>query len=169
MDIVKKNIVSIILGLVIVLSLVVVFVYPVPKQYTELKTEGNARKADYDKVKALVDQKRQLPILDPESTEPKELGTFPTRPVIEEGARLTKAVAESSKGLMDEVVKINVHKLLLPGSLPAPNPVTGINYIAAYQRRINPPLPPEDRSGSIQQEILKAGMPPSDADITRAR
>jgi hypothetical protein len=146
-----------------------VLIYPIPKYYTDLKNDGLARKADYEKVKTLADEKRQLPILDPESTEPKELGTFPTRPVIEEGARLTKAVAESSKGLMDEVVKINVHKLLLPGSLPAPNPVTGINYIAAYQRRVNPPLPPEDRSGSIQQEILKAGMPPSEADINRAK
>lgn len=169
MDIVKKNIVSIILGVVALLCVIAVFVYPVPKYYTELKNDGAARKADYDKVEALVTQKRQLPILDPESTEPKSLDTFPTRPVIDEGAQLVKAVAQSSKGLMDEVVKINAHKLLLPGSLPAPNPVTGINYIAAYQRRVNPPMPPEDRSGSIQQEILKAGMPPNEADITRAK
>jgi hypothetical protein len=169
MDIVKKNIVSIILGVVALLCVVAVFIYPTPKYYESLRTDANARKAEYDKVKALVDQKRQLPILDPESTEPKELNTFPTRPVIDEGARLTKAVAQSSQGLMEEVVKINQHKLLLVGSLPAPNPVTGINFISAYQRRVNPPLPPEDRSGSIQNEILRAGMPPSDTDITRAK
>ena len=169
MDIVKKNIVSIILGVVALLCIVAVFFYPTPGYYAQLHTEGNARKADYDKVKSLVEQKRQLPTLDPESTEPKELDTFPTRPVIDAGAALTKAVAESSKGLMGEVVKLNAHKLLLGGSLPAPNPVTGINYIAAYQRRVNPPLPPEDRSGSIQNEILRAGMPPTEQDITRAK
>jgi hypothetical protein len=169
MDIVKKNIISIILGVIVLLCIVAAFFYPTPKYYDQLRTDANARKADYDKVKALVDQKRQLPILDPESTEPKELDTFPNRQVIDEGARLVKAVAESSKGLMDEVVQINQHKLLLAGSLPAPNPVTGINFISAYQRRVNPPLPPEDRSGSIQQEILRAGMPPSEQDITRAK
>src|SRR4051812_23004005 len=110
MDMIKKNIVSIILGVVAVIAVIAVF-YPIRGYYEQLATEGNARKAEYDKVKALAEQKRQLPILDPESTEPKELGTFPTQPVLDYGKRLTAAVAESSKGLMDEVVKINIHKL----------------------------------------------------------
>jgi hypothetical protein len=169
MDLIKKNIASIILGVVALLAVIAVFVYPVPGYYAGLKADGEARLKVYNDVQALNTQKRQLPILDPESTEPKPLEVFPTQPVIDFGTNLTKEVAEKSKGLFDEFVKVNKHQLLLPMSLPAPNPVTGINFIAAYQRRVNPPPAPEDRSGSIQVEILKAGTPPTEADITRAK
>ena len=171
MDMVKKNIVSIILGVVALVAVIAVY-YPIGGYYEQLKKDGEARKAVYTSVKGLIDQPRHLPILDPDSAEPKPLDVYPVRSVIDAGQKLTTAVATSSKGLFDEVVKINEHRLLLPGSLPAPNPVTGINFITAYQRRVNPPqVPParpEDRAGSLQQEVLRAGTPPNPTDITTA-
>ena len=64
MDIVKKNLVSIICGVVALVALVAVFIWPLDGYYTDLKTKTTARAAIYKKVDDLMGKSRSLPVLD---------------------------------------------------------------------------------------------------------
>jgi hypothetical protein len=152
MDIVKKNLVSIICGVVALVALVAVFVWPLNGYYDTLHSKVSARAAVYSKVDTLMNKSRNLPVLDLTHPEPLKLTKFPSRDVIRIGESAQQGVKTQSERVYDFAWNLNLrgHGLNVPGSLPSPSPVTAINFRrdikAAYDRL---------------REDLEAGVPPT--------
>ena len=77
MDIVKKNLVSIICGVIALVALVAVFVWPLNGYYDTLHTKATARAAIYAKAEGLMNKTRSLPVLDFNHPEAGKLTKFP--------------------------------------------------------------------------------------------
>jgi hypothetical protein len=169
MDIVKKNLVSIICGVVALVALVAVFVWPLDGYYTDLHQRATARAAVYGKVDGLLKKGRSLPVLDFNHPEVAPLLKFPSDYVIAVGKQAQEKVKTESKRVYDIAWQLNStqHGLNVPGSLPSPSAVVAINFRrniqAAYDKLREelaagvPPTPEERaiREGVIWQEIEK--------------
>src|SRR4051812_22921988 len=132
MDIVKKNLVSIILGVVAVAAVVANF-YPMTGMYEVLHGKADARaKVDAD-LKGLLTKTRSLPSLT-EGGQAQPLPYYPTPRIIEQGKEATKKVADGSPALLDGVGKMNAHEPLLPGALPGAmgDPVSAGEFARRY-------------------------------------
>lgn len=174
MDIVKKNILSIICG-VIALAAIGVGMTMVPGKAHELQTKLDASKSNYDALNGLLTKERQLPSVDPDNATQGTLKQFPSEKVIEKGKAIIDAFVSQSGAVKQEAIAMNEHKLLLPGSLPQPMGSTAISFRNAYQQAL--PLPQPNNAGggapgstvmkSRFAQELKAGMPPMPDEIGR--
>jgi len=167
MDIVKKNLVSIILG-VVALAAVVANFYPMTGMYEELHGKADARaKIDGD-LKGLLSKPRTLPSLT-EGGQTQPLQYFPTPRIIEQGKEATKKVSDGSMALLDGVVKMNVHEPLFPGALPGQmgDPVSAGEFARRYVQ-ITGLANPDTRKGSAFVTKYKWGIPPLDPEVTAA-
>src|SRR5207244_9649373 len=117
MDIVKKNLFSIILAVLAVAAVVANF-YPMGGKYEQLHTQAQARAAMDTSLKSLLNKQRNLPVTNPQGGEAQPLGHFPTPKIIEEGKAATEKISKGSQDLLDGVVKLNLHQPLVPHSLP---------------------------------------------------
>ena len=63
MEIVKKNLVSIIMGVVAILGVVAIYVWPIPGLYVTLGTELRSRLIVGGQVSGLLKAQRTLPLL----------------------------------------------------------------------------------------------------------
>jgi hypothetical protein len=80
MDLVKKNLVSIIFGAIAILAVVAIF-WPISGFYSRLNADVAKRKTVFQSIKSL-DKKRPLPQLElAASAEAKQLDAFPTMPI----------------------------------------------------------------------------------------
>ena len=152
MDIVKKNLVSIICGVIALVAVVAVFVWPLNGYYDTLHSKAAARAAIYSKVDGLMTKSRSLPVLDFNHPEAGKLTKFPSREVIKVGEAAQQGVKTESEKVYNFAWNLNLkgHGLNVPGSLPAPAPVTAINFrrdIKAQYDRL--------------RENLEAGVPPT--------
>src|SRR5437773_711728 len=102
MELVKKNLISIILGIVAILAVVANF-YPMTGMYAELKGKAEARARIDGELKNLLKKPRTLPALT-EGGQPQPLNAFPTQRIIDLGKEATKKVSEGSMKLLDDVV-----------------------------------------------------------------
>jgi hypothetical protein len=152
MDIVKKNLVSIICGVIALVALVAVFVWPLNGYYDTLHSKVTSRAGVFSKAEGLMNKSRNLPVLDLSHPEPLKLTKFPSRDVIRVGEAAQQGVKTESERVYDFAWNLNLkgHGLNVPGSLPSPSPVTAINFRrdikAAYDRL---------------REDLEAGVPPT--------
>lgn len=183
MDIVKKNLVSIICGVVALLAVVAVFIWPLSGWYGELDQEVQARKSVHGSITSLLATNTQLPKLR-EDVEPVTLDRFPTRAVIAAGKEAAESLKTQSEQLYKRAELLNARPLLLPGLLPNPSRSVLINF---RQRYIDVMWLDMDRrpfaqasswigkTGSLgktpqgQDIILEGTMPPTDAEISQAR
>lgn len=183
MEIVKKNLVSIICGVVALLAVVAVFVYPLSGWFGKLDQEVQARKGVHGSITTLLGTTTQLPRLD-EDAEPVTLDRFPTRSVIAAGKEAIENLKAQSETLYRRAVMLNTRPLLLPGLLPNPNRAVLINF---RQRYIDVMWLDSDRrpfaqaaswigkAGSLgknaqgQDIILEGTMPPTEQEISQAR
>lgn len=173
MDIVKKNIVSIICGVVAIAAIVVAFTMLTGKQ-ADLQKELEGRKAVHDSISKLLTATRQLPVVSPDSSETATLTKFPNEKIIKQGNDIIAQVAVESKNMLDEAVKMNAHTLLTPGSLPEPQGVSAFNFRNDYLRYFPaPPTAGGATAPNINQLVarsqftadLHAGLPPSPEEI----
>ena len=74
MDIVKKNMWSIVCGVVAVLSTY----YPLTGLFVELDTKLQSSASEHSKFNSLVNLNPNMPVIDPKTSEVKPLGQFPT-------------------------------------------------------------------------------------------
>lgn len=157
MDIVKKNIMSIVCG-VIALAGIVILVTWVSSQRADLQKRLDQRKATYDALLKVQNQPRHLPIvsLGPDA-QPEDLKHFPNPKIIEAGKAGVKGLADQSLALKRQAVALNRHKLLVPGSLPTP--LDAFAFVRAYNAQFNPKNPQ-----SIPA-LLDAATPPTDSEI----
>ena len=129
MDIVKKNLFSIILAVLAVAAVVANF-YPMGGKYEQLHTQAQARAAMDTSLKSLLNKQRNLPVTNPQGGEAQPLGHFPTPKIIEEGKAATEKISKGSQDLLDGVVKLNLHQPLVEDFVAAvrdrrPPAVTG--------------------------------------------
>ena len=172
MEIVKKNIISIICGVVALAAVVVAF-FIVPGKASELQTQLDARKAANDEMTQLLRKDRTLPAPDASDPNPKPLTRFPSEPIIKQGEAIIAQLEKESVALRDAAVAMNRHDLLVQGSLPRPTQVQAYEFRNAYQRALPLPLPNQANQPQQQPSVLnsafarylQAGMPPSPNDI----
>src|SRR5690348_7499465 len=115
MDIVKKNIVSILCGVVAILALVAIF-WPVGGMTKELQDKVEKSKSDYyAKLTSLRSAKRRLPVVDPlnPNAEQQQLSQFPTEEVIKSGEKARDDVQKMAQQMLEITIEKNRHKPLL--------------------------------------------------------
>jgi hypothetical protein len=120
MEIVKKNILSILCG-VVALAAVILLFFPISGWFESLQSELNTRGAKYTEVETLRTAPRKLPTLVLNGTEQAVLDRFPNEQVIKVGQEKTASLTAQSKNMLDTVTKLNVREPLVPGSLPRAN------------------------------------------------
>ena len=175
MDVVKKNIFSIVCGVIAILAIVASF-WPVGGEIATLQTDTQTHAADYSAVTSLISKPRHFPLTDPSQSSPADLTTFPNAKVIETGKAATDQISADSRAMLSEVVEMN-HKanpLLVPDALPAPltdSPRFRFRDLYKIVLSDDPTAGRQsDPTGpvNLQNDILHGGMPPLPADITAA-
>ena len=156
MEIVKKNIISIICGVVALAAVVVAFVIvPGHKEAAPERTSTPARRRTRS-LDDLLKKPRQLPVVNPDNPEQKSLEAFPSEAVIKQGEAITKKVEEESKAIFEAAVEMNKHELLVPGSLPAPFAAAAVRVPPRVQRRAaaaRPRRPARAAAGRRRDEV----------------
>jgi hypothetical protein len=154
MEIVKKNLFSIICGVVALAALVAVFVWPLDGYFETLKGKAEERAKIQAKITGLLGKQRNLPVFDPNNPAASKLTKFPSRPIITLGKQAQQDVAGMSEKLVAEALKLNEmgHGLVLNGSLPSPVS----QPIAIKFRRVL-----QDALDRLRTEDLLAGIPPT--------
>lgn len=132
MDIVKKNFLSILCG-VIALVGVIAWFFPIGGMYADLDAKVKESASKYDEVEGLRKASRVLPTLDLDGSPPKPLGRFPNDKVIEVGKKATDAMADQSKKMLATVSDKNVHVPLTPDSLPRPKEQARLDFTYQYR------------------------------------
>jgi hypothetical protein len=131
MNIVKKNIASLICGVFAILA-IVGFFYPLGSIRTTAQAALDKRIAVYSAMNKVRTQERHLPMVDVAGGEPRKLEVFPTQPVIDWGQGFKQRIAEESKGVQTSAVAMNRHEVLLPKIFPVPKPAADFDFPAAY-------------------------------------
>src|SRR3954468_16209660 len=158
MEIIKKNVLSLVCLLIAIIAVVAVFRLQSSK-FQALQSKLEQRKSELTTLEGLAQKinTRKLPAIDPSETEQKPLGQFPTERVIQAADLATQRVAGGSKAVLDEAVKRNEHQPLLPNVLPTPSYSSFINYKDAYNRQVNLASPEVDRTQTLPVRLLHAG------------
>lgn len=156
MDIVKKNLVSIICGVVALAALVAAFVWPLDGYFGELKGKVEKRAALEKKVQGLLNKTRTVPTFTTDDSKPDadRLPKFPSKEIIKKGKDAQTLVRQQSERVYDAAWQLNNagHGLVVPGSLPRPlNDTIAISF----QRRLKEAL------DHLRTEELLAGIPPT--------
>src|SRR4051812_7930567 len=184
MEVVKKNIVSIICGVIALAAVIVTFTF-VSGKISELQTNLDARRGTYEQLHGLLSKPRELPIVDPDNPTAAKLDKFPSEFIIKQGEGVVTAMQSESTAMSAAAVAMNTHKLLVPLSLPAPASVAAFQFRTQYQQYYpqaagnNPGGAPAVPAGGNGQPIatnapflgtelakaLNAGMPPTADEI----
>ena len=158
----KKNIFSVICGVVVLLSLVAYFVF-VTGLYTGsdgLEAKAKERKAKYDELQSLITKERKLPVVELNSSPTaRTLDVFPTAPVIEVGTDITKQLKDQSSQIVEIARQYNQRPTLLPNFFPNPTDPQKYRFRDAYKIHMTKELP----------AILQAAAPPTELDVQQAR
>jgi hypothetical protein len=153
LEVAKKNWVSIALGVVMLIALIAIPTF-ISGQQAALQKKLAERKDVYDKLNGLMGKTRHQPVvsLDPDQT-PPSLPAFPNQMTIEAGRASIERVQKQSLALKDMAANMNVHRLLLPGSLPGPG--DPFRFKQAYLQQFQKAIPAR----------LQSATPPSDEEI----
>ena len=157
MDIVKKNLLSIICGVVAVIALVLWF-WPLGSIQAEAQTKLEQRTKLYGQMQSALNQRRKLPAVDIQGAEDRTLESFPNKDVIKWGQEQTQKLADEAKRVNNEAIGMNQRALLVPFSLPQPAPTTDFTFRDQY-----------DRVMKNFPAYLHAGQPVAQADIDAAK
>lgn len=171
MDIVKKNWLSILFGLIAIAAIVADF-YPMGGMREKLKTEASARAAVASQLQQLSTKQRNLPIVDPKNNDPKPLEAFPIQQTIDNARKATELVSKAAVSVLDRASTLNQHTPLeanaLPGQLGQAVPLANFarKYIAAFPQIV------QNQTGvttTLPGDIItsmKGGFPPTEIDIS---
>lgn len=158
MQIVKKNILSIVCGVIVIIALVVYFVFVSGSMYPQLETAANERKAAYEKLSGLLTKSRTLPAVDFEKTEPVPLPAFPVEQVIQQGQAAAKNLQGQAARIMQIAVGFNKREQLVPGLFPKAQGLDKVAFRDAYAIWLSDRIP----------KMLNAANPPTEEDIAAA-
>ena len=172
MDMVKRNIVSIIFGVIALLALVALFV-PLGGMESEFQAKLKQQAQLDQSINTLLRTPRVKPIIT--GTQPEPLDVFPSRNVIEEAKRVTDDVKDKSFKVLTAAEQINRagHYLLVPKSLPFTADSTVMTtFRKTYNQVITPgqtppladPRHPEMGPWNIPK-MLDSAAPPTEPEL----
>lgn len=157
MEIVKKNIISIICGVVVLAAVVVYFVFVSGSMYPKLEADAKQRKAQYETLSNLLGKNRTLPVVELKTTEPVPLPAFPTLPIIEQAKQVTTKLTGQSQQILQMAVQMNRHDPLVPEVFPKPTDRTKYMFRDAYAAFV--------KDGFARR--LAAANPPTPEDVAK--
>lgn len=151
---VSKRYWAIIVFCVIMIVAVIAIPLFVSGQQAQLQKQLALRKATNDQIGQVLHKQRHQPVvsLDPDAAAPL-LTEFPNDRVIAAGENAIKGVQRQSLAMKDMAAEINVHKLLLPGSLPVP--ADPFSFRRVYLAQFETEIP----------KVLQSATPPTDEEI----
>lgn len=151
---ISKRYWAIIVFCVIMLIAVIAIPMFISGQQKTLQTELDKRKKTNDDIAAVLKKPRHQPVVstDPDATAPP-LTEFPNERVIAAGENAIVGVQKQSMAMKDMSEQINVHRVLQPGSLPAPTDPFSFKrvYLAQFETEI--------------PKLLQSATPPTDEEI----
>lgn len=156
MDVIKKNIFSIVFGIIAILAVVALY-WPMSGRYDTLESELDSRMQINSSLDNLATASRSMPLLSPDETVPGPLQVFPTQPVIDAGIAATEQVSQQATKMLGRAVETNQHLPLLPDELP--KPTDAIRYMFAKQYAL------EVTDYARWQKILDSTAPPTSAEV----
>ncbi len=166
MDIVKKNVVSIVFGVIALVAMVLAF-FPMGGKFDEINKELDQRAKYYQQAEAIVKKPRTLPDIDLVSTaEPKPLKYFPSPKITSLAKNFMDQLISQSRGVLETAVQMNQREsvvgpknslLLTPGSLPEPQP----NTDNSFKKMLQPEM------DELRLKVLEAGFPPTVEEIKK--
>ena len=112
MELVKKNIISVICGVVAIIAIVASF-FPLGGYVADLQKSLDTSKSTYSTVDGLRTKSRNLPILKLDEATPQPLGMFPNPEVIEKAGAVVKQVETQSIRMRDAAIAMNKRKPLV--------------------------------------------------------
>jgi hypothetical protein len=164
MEMVKKNIVSVICGVIALIALIAL-VWPISGMYDEQATVLKARQRVDSDINNLLKAKRSWPVIpDLQSGESAPLKRFPSEDVIKKGIEIKDQVKKQADMMANEVAQDNRHDILYERSLPNPGDVRfqfRNAYLAMVQDGPNGP--------SALRAAVGGMMPPTEADVKAER
>ena len=117
MEVVKRNIYSIICGVFAIIAVVLVF-YPLGGWFEDLQAKLNESGTDYTTARSLLSKEHTAPSVDIENAEQRKMDRFPTPKVIQAGEAAVTKVQDQSLALLAEAMKMNQKDPLVPTALP---------------------------------------------------
>jgi hypothetical protein len=160
MEVVKRNMYSIICGVVAIIAVVLVF-YPLGGWFEDLQGKLDTSEADYSSINSLLSKEHTAPDVDIDNAEQRKLGRFPTPKVIQAGEAAVQRVQDQSLKLLQRAMEMNRKAPLVTGALPRPstNAILSQFRIEYYRKfdefkqRLNATIPPleEDVQKRVQQ------------------
>src|SRR3712207_4389074 len=112
MDIVKKNIVSIICGVIAIIAIIASF-FPPSGYAADLQARLDKGKQQHGTLIGLLSKTRKLPVLSPDASGDQPLSTFPNQEIIDKGKGVVSQVEAQSQRMRDTAVALNAKKLLV--------------------------------------------------------
>jgi hypothetical protein len=162
MEIVKRNLLSIICGVVALIAVVSIF-FPLEGFYNDLAAKLAKSKADEEAIKTQSTAEFKLPIIEPDKTEapPFPEGAYPYRQVIDEGKQLVAELSKQANQLVDFSRKFNKHAALVERALPAGGGSERSTFKNAYyykfeefKQRLNLVAPPNEADFQAAKDEL---------------
>ncbi len=182
MDIVKKNLVSILCGVVAIICVVLIF-FPFGGMYASLTAEVTKSHGIGNSLDSVKRAPRSWPTLSPREEDKVPLKNFPTASAVEIAKRQTDGWTHDTQEFLVAAVKLQDAQLhlLVPGSLPG-NPgqqTIAYEFMDRYKRAfgllktgVGPaaggPVDPAlifSQPAAIFNTIIKAKLPPTEAEI----
>ncbi len=166
MAIVKKNLISIICG-VIALGAIVASFMPLGSQVQQVQADLDKAKQTNEQIQGENNKQRKMPVVDPTKTEADELPIFPSQPVIDQGKKIVAEMQKESITMRDAAVAMNKHTLLVPQSLPLPpNQGVQFDFRIKYTGLMTVAGP-----GQLPKLVapMKAGLPPTAEELLKRK
>jgi hypothetical protein len=183
MEVIKKNLLSILCGVVAIAAVVATY-WPVGGMFGTLQTATEQRRQVYTGLQELLTKSRQLPRTDPAKTQQDDLKTFPNKKTIDLGTSVTDAVHTQSIEMVKLIEDLNQqpHAPLVAYVLPN----TGqdslkSSFAQLYQAVLSTASPDDtDKYGrfaaalkaanlqNLRNDVLQGGIPPTPEQITQA-
>lgn len=158
MDIVKKNLLSIICG-VLALIAVVLWFWPLDPWKSEAQAKLKERTALNTSMQSLLPEKatRKLPVVSLDGSGSRPLGVFPTQKVIDWAGALKDKLKAEAEQARKAASGMSARPVLLEGVLPVAEPTKDYEFRERYLQAVAA-LPAQ----------MRMGPPPSPKDIERA-
>lgn len=118
MEIIKRNVISISCGVVALLIVVCVMLWPMPGWFDSLRQKLETSGARYLALQSLNNETFRKPILDPLNPQVEPLGQFPTPKAIDVGIAAVSKLHEQAAVMDKAALEMNEHKPLVPLALP---------------------------------------------------
>jgi len=164
MELVKKNIASIICGVIVILAVVALF-WPISGWVSTLQASVNSSKTKYaDKMQSLMSAPRKLPVtkaLDSNADQPA-LKQFPTEQVIKLGEEVKDQVQKQAQEMLQATIQRNRHDPILPMSVT--HPPDPFQFQREYLQYLGV-WPADDPKKQTIKTLLDSVTPPNAKEI----